>query len=276
MRFAGLDFDLPYLADKDVSTKKPSLFDAGSTGRTRMVTPGGAPVAGSLLASLPGDAAAELRALGTRRVCESGRVLLREGELSTHVYLLLDGIVKVTATTPEGGFALLAIRAAGDLVGELAGLDGQPRSATVTAAGRLTARVISEPVFNDFLGRHATAAVAVSRSMAGKLRWATRRRVDFSGCEVRVRLARVLVELAATYGERGETGIRVAVSLTQPELAALVGAAEPTVHLALAGFRRAGVIRTGYRSVEVLDLPGLRAVATGQGERGSTSRPDTT
>jgi CRP/FNR family transcriptional regulator, cyclic AMP receptor protein len=242
-----------------------------------MTTPAGArgPVAGSLLAALPGIAATELSELGTGRVFESGRVLLREGELSTHVYLLLDGLVKVTATTPEGGFALLAIRAGGDLVGELAGLDGQPRSATVTAAGSLTARVISEPVFNDFLGRNADAAVAVSRSMAGKLRWATRRRIDFSGCEVRIRLARILVELAATYGEQGQTGIRVAVSLTQPELAALVGAAEPTVHQALAGFRRTGLIRTGYRSVEILDLPALRAVATGQGERAAGNPADT-
>jgi CRP-like cAMP-binding protein len=219
------------------------------------------PVAGTLLASLPAPAAAELSALGTGCSLAVGKVLLHQGELSAHVYLLLAGVVKVTATTPEGGFALLAIRVAGDLVGELAGLDGQPRSATVTAAGSVAARVISQPVFNDFLNRHAEVGVAVSRSVAGKLRWATRRRVDFGGCEVRVRLARVLVELAAAYGEQARDGIRIAVPLTQPELAALVGAAEPTVHQALAVFRRSGLIGTGYRSTTVFDLPALRTVA---------------
>lgn len=228
-----------------------------------MTKPGGVPrpVAGTLLATLSGPAAAELAALGTRRAFAAGSVLLRQGELSAHVYLLLGGVVKVTATTAEGGFALLAIRAAGDLVGELAGLDGQPRSATVTAAGSVAARVITQSVFNDFLNRHAEVGVAVSRSVAGKLRRATRWRIDFGGCEVRVRLARVLVELAAAYGERIPAGIRIGVPLTQPELAALVGAAEPTVHQALAIFRRSGVIGTGYRSTTVLDLPALRAAA---------------
>jgi CRP/FNR family cyclic AMP-dependent transcriptional regulator len=228
-----------------------------------MITPAGAPrpVAGSLLATLSGPAAAQLAELGTRRPFAAGEVLLREGELSTHVYLLLGGLVKVTATTPEGGFALLAIRVAGDLVGELAGLDGQPRSATVTAVGSVAARVIAQSVFNDFLNRHANVGVAVSRSVAGKLRWATRRRIDFGSCEVRVRLARVLLELAAAYGERVPAGIRIGVPLTQPELAALVGAAEPTVHQALAVLRRSGVIETGYRSTTVLDLPALRVVA---------------
>jgi CRP-like cAMP-binding protein len=68
-----------------------------------------------LLATLSGPVAAQLAKLGTRRPFAASEVLLREGELSTHVYLLLAGLVKVTATTPEGGFALLAIRVAGDL-----------------------------------------------------------------------------------------------------------------------------------------------------------------
>jgi CRP-like cAMP-binding protein len=242
-----------------------------------MIMPAGVPrpAAGTLLATLSGPAAAELAELGTRRGFAAGKVLLREGELSTHVYLLLGGLVKVTATTSEGGFALLAIRVAGDLVGELAGLDGQPRSATVTAAGSVAARVIAQPVFNDFLNRHADAGIAVGRSVAGKLRWATRRRIDFGGCEVRVRLARVLVELADAYGARVSTGIRIGVPLTQPELAALVGAAEPTVHQALAGFRRNGVIGTGYRSTTVLDLPALRVVAAGRDDRSTGNRADT-
>jgi CRP-like cAMP-binding protein len=224
---------------------------------------------------LSSPAAAELAELGTRCAFVAGKVLLREGELSTHVYLLVGGLVKVTATTPEGGFALLAIRVAGDLVGELAGLDGQPRSATVTAAGSVAARVIAQPVFSDFLNRHADAGVAVSRSVAGKLRWATQRRIDFGGCEVRVRLARVLVELAAAYGERAPAGIRIGVPLTQTELAALVGAAEPTVHQALAAFRRSGVIATGYRSTTILDLPALRAVAVQRDDRSAGNRADT-
>ena len=54
--------------------------------------------------------------------------------------------------------------------------------------------------------------------------------------------------------------------LTQPELAALVGAAEPTVHKALAKLRRRGLIVTGYRQMTVLDLAELRATADSAGK----------
>jgi CRP/FNR family transcriptional regulator, cyclic AMP receptor protein len=215
----------------------------------------------SLLATLSPATREELLALGTRRQFQRGQVLLREGELSTHVILLVQGCVKVTATTPNGGLALLAIRMGGEIIGELAGLDGQPRSATATAAGLVRSRVMPRTTFHDFLTRHPDAALAVGRSVGAKLRWATRRRVDFSGYEVPVRVARVLAELAVAYGEHTGAGVEIQVPLTQPELAALVGAAEPTVHKALAKLRRRGVIVTGYRQMTVLDLAELRAAA---------------
>lgn len=215
--------------------------------------------ANSLLSALSRATTAELLTLGTHTEFEPGRVLVRENESSTHVYVLLDGCVKVTATTPEGGFALLSIRAGGELVGELACLDGQPRSATVTAVNRVRARVLSQATFQNFLAHHPDAAVAISRSVGAKLRWATRRRIDFSGSRVRVRLARVLIELAPTYGWPTAEGIEI--PLSQPELAAAVGAREPSVHKVLTGLRRDGLISTGYGRITLLDLPRLREVA---------------
>jgi CRP-like cAMP-binding protein len=217
--------------------------------------------ANSLLSTLPNATTTELLSLGTSCEFDAGQVLVREDDTSTHVYVLLTGCTKVTATTPEGGFALLAIRGGGDVIGELAGLDGQPRSATVTTVNRVRARVLSQATFQNFLSRHPDAALAISRSVGAKLRWATRRRVDFSGREVRVRLARVLVELAGVYGLATSDGVELGVALTQPELAGLVSAAEPTVHRALAGFRRHRLISIGYRRTVITDLPALRAVA---------------
>jgi CRP-like cAMP-binding protein len=157
--------------------------------------------------------------------------------------------------------ALLAVRAAGELIGELASMDGQPRVATVTCAGRVRARLVTQPEFRHFLTGHPDVALAVGSSVGAKLRWATRRRIDFGSREVRIRLARVLVELSAAYGSAVHDGVEIGVDLTQPELAGLVGAAEPTVHRALAGFRRSGVVQTGYRRITVLDQVRLAAVA---------------
>jgi CRP-like cAMP-binding protein len=218
---------------------------------------------GSFLAGLSPKACSALLALGTETEFAPETVLVREGETSTHAFLLLDGCVKVTGTTPEGQLALLAIRVGGDLVGELAAMDDQPRIATVTTARRVRARTVGQAEFRRFLVTSPEVMLAVGTSVGVKLRWATRRRIDFGSREVRIRLARVLVELAASYGIPSEQHVELGVSLTQPELAALVGAAEPTVHRALALLRRENIVETGYRRVCVRDQARLAAVADG-------------
>jgi CRP-like cAMP-binding protein len=217
--------------------------------------------ANSSLGAFSASTSAEIVQLGTFRKFEARRVLLHESEQSTHVVLLLSGLTKVTAVTPDGGFALLAIRGPGDFVGELASLDGQPRSATVTTASTVEARVLSQAQFQGFLSRHPDTAVAIIRGVGRKLRLATQRRVNFSGTEVQVRLARVLLELVSEFGRPSDDGVEIEVPLTQPELAALVGAAEPTVHKVLAALRRERVLTTGYRSLTVHDLVVLRTIA---------------
>lgn len=218
---------------------------------------------GSFLAGLPPRTRSAFLELGTAREFTPGTVLVREGDPTTHVCLLLDGCVKVTGTTPEGELALLAIRVGGDLVGELAAMDSQPRTATVTAAGRVRARIFSQAEFRRFLSQVPEAALAVTTSVGAKLRWATRRRIDFGSREVRIRLARVLIELSLSYGIPAGEDLELGVSLTQPELAALVGAAEPTVHRALAQLRRENVVETGYRRLRIRDRSRLAALAEG-------------
>lgn len=216
---------------------------------------------GSFLAGLPPRASSAFLQLGTAKEFAAETVLVREGDPTTHVYLLLNGCVKVTGTTPEGQLALLAIRVGGDLVGELAAMDSKPRTATVITAGRVQARIVSRAEFRRFLSQVPEAALAVTTSVGAKLRWATRRRIDFGSREVRIRLARVLVELSSSYGIQAGDHLELGVSLTQPELAALVGAAEPTVHRALAQLRRANVVETGYRRLRIHDQSRLAALA---------------
>jgi CRP/FNR family transcriptional regulator, cyclic AMP receptor protein len=213
---------------------------------------------GSLIAGIPEHTRQRLLSLGAKRqYAGSGQVLMREGDRGGAVYLILAGLVKVTAAT-DNGEALLAIRAAGDVVGELAVLDSSPRLATVTTAGPVIARVMGRGEFAGLLARDPDAALAVTRSVVAKLRTATARRVEFTGCDVGTRFARVLLELADRYGTQTSAGKVISCSLTQTELATLVGAAEPTIQRVLRQLKADGIVTTGYRETSVLDTDRLR------------------
>src|SRR5690606_41823963 len=118
-------------------------------------------------------------------------------------------------------------------VGEMAAMDGAPRSATVTACGTITALVLQPAALRALLMRRPEIGIVLTGIVADRLRWANRRRLDFRGYPVKVRLARLLVELATTYGHPVDGGAVLGGRLTQPEPAALPGAAATAAHKGL-------------------------------------------
>uniref|UniRef100_UPI0013D58239 Crp/Fnr family transcriptional regulator n=1 Tax=Candidatus Frankia alpina TaxID=2699483 RepID=UPI0013D58239 len=212
------------------------------------------------LGRLAASSRAEILKSGHFREYRREETFIREDDRTDFVVLILRGWVKITAATENGGIALLAIRHGGDLVGELAGLDSEPRSAT--AAGSVVAKMIRAEEFLSLLRREPDVHQVVSSTIGAKLRSATRRHVEFGGCSVAMRVARVVFELQRAYGSDAGQGTRsVGIPLTQPELAGLVGAAEPTVHKALRELRQRGILDTGYRSLLIRDLEQLQRAA---------------
>jgi CRP/FNR family cyclic AMP-dependent transcriptional regulator len=214
----------------------------------------------TLLGGLSEEARAAILRLGTRQGFQDGEALVSEGDRTRHVFLLLKGWFKVLASSHGDHEVLLAVRAGGDLVGELASFDGQPRVATVRAVGECRVRRIGQEQFHAFLATYDDASRLVLRAVGEKLRWSTRRRYEFAACPLEVRVARTLVELARVYGRPIDVGIAIAPPLTQADLASLVGASEPTAHRALAALRKSGVIETRYRGLVIRDLQGLQAM----------------
>lgn len=210
---------------------------------------------GSLVARLPVRARDEIVGLGNPRTYQPGSSLVRRGEQGTHVMLLLIGRVKVVATSHDGQLVLLGTRMPGDLIGELACLDEEPRSATVIADVATGVRVIAQQDLWAFLERHPRAAVALSASVVAKLRWATRRRIDFVVPSM-IRLARALHDLCGLYGRQTKDGI-VIESLSQLDLAGLVGASEASAQKAFRKLREDMVISTGHRRITILDMTAL-------------------
>jgi CRP-like cAMP-binding protein len=214
-----------------------------------------------MLGGLQAGHRTELLTLGTPLRFERGRRIIEEDDTSTFVLLIKAGFVKVTGRLEDGREALLAVRTRGDLVGELAALDGGPRSGSVTACSPLEGNVLRQGEFLGLLGRRPAISLALHRMSAFRLRQANRRRLDFTGCAAPVRVARVLVELVETYGRSTPRGRVSDIRITQNELADLSGTSTETAQITLRRLRRAGALRTGYRRLEVLDMRTLHDAA---------------
>ncbi|MEU3654683.1 Crp/Fnr family transcriptional regulator [Streptomyces sp. NPDC032161] len=203
----------------------------------------------------------ELLGQGTLIAYPPHRALLQQGDEGKHILLITSGVVKVVASAESGYDMLLAVRIAGDLVGEMAAFEERPRSGMVIACSDVTARIIQARALETFLTRHPDAMRAILHMLCARLRWANRRRIDFQAYDSLTRLARVLAELSQAYaqpvpdggGKRCELG----VTLTQRELASLAGLALNTAEKSLATLAAKGLVERSYRSITICDVPKL-------------------
>jgi CRP-like cAMP-binding protein len=209
----------------------------------------------------PTDRAA-LAEAGTVRHYNAGEALLLQGQPLDRVLVVLRGRVKVVATAVDGTEVMLALRGAGDLVGEVATVEETEGAASVIALEPASARQLTTVEFRRFLDRHPGAALALVRVLAGRLRDADRQRVQYAATTVLERLAAALVGLAERYGQpAGDHAVRIELRLTRSELATLVAASPESVDRAWRSLRQRGVVgRDGGRHLVVLDLGALRSV----------------
>ena len=180
------------------------------------------------------------------------QVLFRQGEPPGYVYVLLEGVVKVVRSESDGGLAILTIRSAGDVVGDMAAMDGRPRSATVATLSPLVAQLLTAQQFRSFVAR-PTVSTGFARYVVARLREADEQRVELALLPVRVRLARTLARLARpSQLHDGSHTVR----LSQQDLAQLVGASRNAVVAELSTLRAMGVLSTG-RCLVVIHNPTL-------------------
>jgi CRP/FNR family transcriptional regulator, cyclic AMP receptor protein len=203
---------------------------------------------------LSDDERTALAGLGRTTVYPPGAVMCVEGDPNTHVFVLVDGWVKIVGVTSDGHELTLALRGRGDTVGEVAGETTGYRNATVQAVGTVRALIVPYERFSSFLDAHDGADRAYRRMVTRRWNDAEsmlRARSVTSGAQ---RLAGLLLELA-------DSELQTAMTLTQEELASLTGASRATVTRALSNWRRRGIIRTGQRDITITDLGTLRKIA---------------
>lgn len=199
-----------------------------------------------------------IRGAGRRRSWRGGEVLFAEGDIPEGVVLIEAGVVKAASDARNGYTSLLAVRGPGELVGELACIDGRPRSATVIAMREVRGTAIAADRFLRLLAENGPLALSVTRVVSVRLRQANRLRALQGALPTTARVARVLLDLSLGHGTgdgRSQTDRVVLVS--QAELAGAAGSSRESVVRALRLLQESRLITTSRGRIVVHDPEGL-------------------
>jgi CRP-like cAMP-binding protein len=185
---------------------------------------------------------------------EQGEVVFSEGDAGESLYVVVEGLLKAFSRSLQGQEWMLAIIGPGESLGELALVDGWPRSASVTA---LTDATLLE-LPRDAVMTVASDSPGVSASMVTELASVVRRltgsAADLVFLDVRRRVAKTLL-----LQHRSTEGGRLHRRLTQAELASAVGASRQSVNEALQYLRRRGWITSDGSESRICDVEAIRA-----------------
>lgn len=211
-----------------------------------------------LFAGVRRETLAFLTAKLHRRRFRRGDTLVRQDEPAQALLLITSGSVKISRLTEEGDEAVLALVGQGGCIGEVAALDGSPRSATVTAVEPTETLILARDDLLAAVRDDPELALALIATLAMRLRRADARLEDAYFSDLGTRLARRLLQIAEEHGHETDAGIETPLPLTQTELASMLGAARSRVNGLLGSFQDAGLLRLGKGSFTILQPDALR------------------
>lgn len=194
---------------------------------------------------------------GQPRTFRPGQALFLEGDPSERVLVLEQGWVLISCISTTGRETVLGLCGAGDLLGEVSALDGQPRSATAVALTQTQARVVSASVLRH-AAREGETAAALLRLLAYRLRQADRRRVEFAALDTLGRVSSRVLELCERFGRPDGSSVLIELPLSQEQLASWCAASREATVKALATLRSLGCISTARRRIVVHDVAALQ------------------
>lgn len=190
------------------------------------------------------------------RAYREGQTIFLQGDLSRELYIVFKGRVRIFKVTPSGNETSINIFSTGDVIGELATIDHQPRSATAKAIGRCTLLRMAGDRFLQHMRQIPDLALEVSRMLASKLRWTAMYAETVAQYDAAGRLLHILLLYNEQFGQEQEAGRRYVLdlALNQTDLASLVGVRREWVNRLLQDWHKRGLIEYDAGKIVILDL----------------------
>jgi CRP-like cAMP-binding protein len=193
----------------------------------------------------------QIASVARPREFDRGELLFVEGDVGDALLVLVSGSVTVFRTSPDGERAALAVVEPPDVLGEIALLDGAPRSASIEATEPTLVLSLSRAEFFGLLRHQPTVLEPLMRQLGTMVRRLTEQAADHVFLDLAGRVAKALLRLSAP-------GSPPVVAITQSRLAEMSGGTRQSVNQVLGGFAQRGLVHLEGRRVLLTDVAGLR------------------
>lgn len=204
----------------------------------------------------------QLRSLvGTleRRSYRKGQLILHQGDEGNSLFVIVTGRVRIFTVSPDGHELTVWIYGEGDFFGEMALLNGEPRSASAKTMQKTEVLVLRRQAFRSHLLSNPSTAVHVIETLSQRLRATTVNAEELFSMNVTQRIARKLLELSDRYGVRQEDGVMIDLDLSQEAIASLAGTTRESANRALSQMRNKGIVEIERVRIRVLQPDALQS-----------------
>jgi CRP/FNR family transcriptional regulator len=211
-----------------------------------------------LFAELPPGMLAVLASESRVRRYPEGQVLFSEGDPGDALLILEEGRVKVCRFMAGGQEIVLAVQEAPASFGELALVDGAPRSATVIAQTAVVVRMLPRAALMGMIHNEPTVAMALMEGLVGMIRNTNDRLSDLQALDVPGRVAKGLLGWAERGGKQRDGGVAIPFEISQSDLAAELGTTRVSINKALRMFEGLDVIASDKDEIVIMKPERLR------------------
>jgi CRP/FNR family transcriptional regulator, cyclic AMP receptor protein len=200
----------------------------------------------------------EVAALCRNRIYRRGDAVFKEGTAGTKLYGVISGRLLITTASEKGLELHLNVIEPGEIVGEIAFLDGGPRTATGRAAETSTCFEMDRAAFFKLLERSPELSTHLLQLVCKRVRWMTKLAADSAFLSVPERLAVRLRDLARPAVSPSQEASHAAeVRISQSDLAQFLGVSRQVVNGYLRAWEREGRIELGRGSIRIRDMTAL-------------------
>ena len=191
---------------------------------------------------------------------KAGERLYHQGQKGESLAIVGKGEMRVVVAIESGIEVMLGLRGPGSILGEMALLEGEPRSASVDAAKDSELWILAEEDFFRALRDNPAFARHLLKVLSGRLREAGARIQTLATGSIRHRLAKFLADQAVFQGELDGLTMRLP-PLSTDDMSCLLGLERRNVSRALSDLRTLKLIDGDKRGILIVDLQGLRQLA---------------